>query len=425
MMNQKLDISRGAVLDSLRSGHRQSVAHSAFSTDMVKLAFGKDANGRIVHVATVDRGLECKCACPACSESLIAKQGDKKAWHFAHVSGGACRDALSAGFAGFLAQLLSEGHPIFLPDLEWTWGASLSTRSLPPFHFESARAAIIGPEGGYGVRARAPGAARDVMIIFRAVRGARPALDLEAYSVLEIDLLTVLERRHQSGVDAPLDADWTAEMLLKKAPRQWISNLAVGETRAKLARERLGPHLDALHEIEEGEELPLDERTAQDEEDLVLIGLEGLLQLPEIKGERFLRPGWRAAILRELVVRHLFEGGTPDDPISAGFNERDIVRLIARRQLVLAPDLMRPLEVDDALEMESFAPDLRRPIEIVKDFLRDLWVADIVRVRPGFEESDGAGLADPRLASSIGRNAPDWIAGPALTELVQARAKRR
>jgi len=423
-MNAKIDIPRDAVLDSLRSGHRQSMAHSAFSTEMVKLAFGKDRKGRIVHIATVNRGLECGCACPACSESLVAKQGDKKAWHFAHASGGACRDALSAGFAGFLAQLLTDGHAISLPDLEWTWGASLATRSLPPFQFESARAASIGPQGGFGVRARAPGASRDVMIVFRAVRGARPVMASEEYSLLEIDLLTVLEQRFAAGQDGPLDESWVASMMLNKAPRHWISNLAAGDAREKLKRQRLGMHLDALQEVEEASALPLDDRLSEDVEDIELIGLQGLLDLPEIEGERFLRPGWRAALLRDLVVRHLFEGGKAS-ALEAGFNERDIVRLIARRQLVLAPELMRPLEADDAIEMEAHAPDLRRPIEIIKDYLRDLWSADILRARPGYADNEGEGKVDPRLASALGRNAPDWIAGPGLTELIQAHASHR
>lgn len=423
-MKAELDISRAAVLDSLRSGHRQSQAHSVFSTDMVKLAFGKDDKGRIVHVATVDRGLECGCACPACSEKLIAKQGIKKAWHFAHVSGGACRDALSAGFAGFLAQLLSDGEAISLPDLEWVWGASHSSRSLPPFHFETATACRISPEEGFGVRARAPGASRDVLIIFRAVRGARPVPHVEDCSVLEIDLLSMLEKRFAAGVDTPLDAGWVASMLLREAPRQWVSNLAAEETRTRLRHERLGAHLEALEVLNEAQVEACD-LPKQDEEDLRLIGLAGLLDLPAVEGERFLQPGWRATILRQLVVRHLFEGASRSSPLDAGFSERDIIRLLARKHLVVAPDLMRPLEADDAIEMESFAPDLRRPIDIVKDYLHDLWVADLLRVRPGFLDNGGEGRIDPRLASGPGRNAPDWIAGPALTELVKAHASRR
>jgi len=262
------------------------------------------------------------------------------------------------------------------------------------------------------------------MIVFRAVRGARPVAAPEDCSLLEIDLLTVLEQRFAAGHVGPLDENWVSSMLLSKAPRHWISNLVAADARERLKRQRLGMHLDALQGVKEASALPLDSRLSEDMEDIELIGLSGLLHLPVIEGERFLRPGWRAALLRDLVVRHLFEGGDAS-ALEAGFNERDVVRLIARRQLVLAPELMRPLEADDAIEMEAHAPDLRRPIEIITDYLRDLWRADILRARPGYADNEGEGRVDPRLASALGRNAPDWIAGPGLAELVQAHARRR
>jgi hypothetical protein len=45
-----------------------------------------DANGRLVHVDTVENGLACGCRCPKCGESVIAKQSDENAHHFAHRS---------------------------------------------------------------------------------------------------------------------------------------------------------------------------------------------------------------------------------------------------------------------------------------------------------------------------------------------------
>lgn len=43
------------------------------------------ADDEIVDVADVSSGLACGCVCPSCSTALIARKGNIKAWHFAHV----------------------------------------------------------------------------------------------------------------------------------------------------------------------------------------------------------------------------------------------------------------------------------------------------------------------------------------------------
>ena len=46
----------------------------------------RKADGHIVDVGEVQQGLACGCICPSCQSPLIARKGDIKAWHFAHVS---------------------------------------------------------------------------------------------------------------------------------------------------------------------------------------------------------------------------------------------------------------------------------------------------------------------------------------------------
>lgn len=49
------------------------------------IPFGRNLQtGMLVDVASVPRGIECKCICPSCSATLIAKQGKQNEWHFAH-----------------------------------------------------------------------------------------------------------------------------------------------------------------------------------------------------------------------------------------------------------------------------------------------------------------------------------------------------
>lgn len=49
-------------------------------------SWAEDANGRMVHVDSVPRGLKCNCFCPYCHEPLVARHGEIKEHGFAHHS---------------------------------------------------------------------------------------------------------------------------------------------------------------------------------------------------------------------------------------------------------------------------------------------------------------------------------------------------
>lgn len=55
------------------------------SNDIV-FSWAEDEYGRMVHVDTVTRGLQCGCRCPYCHEPLLARQGEKNEHGFAHHS---------------------------------------------------------------------------------------------------------------------------------------------------------------------------------------------------------------------------------------------------------------------------------------------------------------------------------------------------
>lgn len=50
----------------------------------VLIPFAIDKHGRMVEVFDVPRGQNCDCRCPSCGQSVIARQGERTAWHFAH-----------------------------------------------------------------------------------------------------------------------------------------------------------------------------------------------------------------------------------------------------------------------------------------------------------------------------------------------------
>lgn len=52
---------------------------------LVKIGWGQRQDEQLIHVTEADRGKKCDCVCPDCGTSLIARQGEKTAWHFAHA----------------------------------------------------------------------------------------------------------------------------------------------------------------------------------------------------------------------------------------------------------------------------------------------------------------------------------------------------
>ena len=49
-------------------------------------SWAENAEGRMVHVDSVPRGLRCGCTCPNCHEPLLARHGEKNEHGFAHHS---------------------------------------------------------------------------------------------------------------------------------------------------------------------------------------------------------------------------------------------------------------------------------------------------------------------------------------------------
>lgn len=81
-------------------------------------SFGLTAEGRLVSVEEVARGKACECCCPQCGEVLIARQGDVRAWHFAHASGGDCGGAAEGALHLAAKQLIVQEGTLLVPALE-------------------------------------------------------------------------------------------------------------------------------------------------------------------------------------------------------------------------------------------------------------------------------------------------------------------
>jgi len=97
---------------------------------MNKVPFALKKDTQIyVDVHDVERGLSCNCICPSCDTPLIAKQGEDKAWHFAHATRGTsdqtqqdCEYSFYVSVTQMAKQLFSELDcvKLLLPEYRYT-----------------------------------------------------------------------------------------------------------------------------------------------------------------------------------------------------------------------------------------------------------------------------------------------------------------
>ena len=77
-----------------------------------KLTYGKNQEGRLVHIEDVPSGLECNCVCPECGAKLIARKGKKNQKHFAHDNGADCIGGRMTALHMLAQQIIQEEKKI-------------------------------------------------------------------------------------------------------------------------------------------------------------------------------------------------------------------------------------------------------------------------------------------------------------------------
>ena len=81
----------------------------------VELRFG-EKNGKIVHIAEVQSGLECGCVCPACQTPLIARKGDIRTHHFAHYQENGSDGCIETALHRYAKQVIYDHHKVTVPE---------------------------------------------------------------------------------------------------------------------------------------------------------------------------------------------------------------------------------------------------------------------------------------------------------------------
>ena len=94
------------------------------------LTYGVDSNGQLVHIDSVARGRNCQCTCPNCGEELIAKQGAKKIWHFAHAVDSNCKEARMTALHLLAQEIVKKRKSVRLPRYEGMYAPAIESRVI-------------------------------------------------------------------------------------------------------------------------------------------------------------------------------------------------------------------------------------------------------------------------------------------------------
>ena len=69
----------------------------------------------MVTIEEVEGGLSCGCTCPGCGDSLVAKRGQVRAHHFAHLGGSGNESCRETALHAFVKQVLVEAESLVIP----------------------------------------------------------------------------------------------------------------------------------------------------------------------------------------------------------------------------------------------------------------------------------------------------------------------
>ncbi|MBO9471048.1 hypothetical protein J7355_13185 [Endozoicomonas sp. G2_2] len=167
--------------------------------------WAENASGTMVHVGEVERGLACGCYCVTCSRPVLARQGTKRIWHFAHRADTTCEgeSALHRAAKAVLVEAAEQQLLIRLPS-GLTPRLEAATTESPIG--KTRKADVLATIGGrsYGIEIRVTHAKN------QAARDDYAVADVEAF---EIDLRKVPHH---------LDRGELTRAVLDGADRHWL-----------------------------------------------------------------------------------------------------------------------------------------------------------------------------------------------------------
>jgi uncharacterized protein (DUF2384 family) len=179
-------------------------------------AVGPD--GERADVKDVANGLRCRCLCYECGQPVLAKQGSKVRWHFAHHAPTNCRPTPESELHFFAKALLAERLWLWIPAVEAkAAGRTERISDRQQYRFSGVKAE------------KADGNVRPDLLL---VTDGGKVLHIEIYVRHRVDPIKLekLRGRGISSVEIDLSKlDWDDrgawdDAILETAPREWLHN---------------------------------------------------------------------------------------------------------------------------------------------------------------------------------------------------------
>ena len=199
-----------------------------------KIGYGLK-EGKIVHISTVRRGLECECVCPSCEGKLIAKQGDSNVHHFAHhdADGDRCSESV---LHKLCKKILEDNKKLWVPETKVEQSADDvlgENHTLSyifkerQFHFD--RVFLEQSEGDFRPDITAEYIKEKVFIEIKVTHAVS---DDKLIKVQELDVPMI--EIDMSGYSAMDDIDKLTDAVLNQAPRTWVYHPKIQEIEINL-----------------------------------------------------------------------------------------------------------------------------------------------------------------------------------------------
>lgn len=102
-------------------------------------------DNRWVHISEVETGLQCNCKCPECNEQLIAKKGNIKKHHFAHMKFSTCNLDNNTPLLKLILSIIKNSTGFAFPEFDF-YNIVGSSNINPHIHFDKT---IIKPTNLY------------------------------------------------------------------------------------------------------------------------------------------------------------------------------------------------------------------------------------------------------------------------------------
>ncbi|GAA4773071.1 hypothetical protein GCM10023219_20320 [Stakelama sediminis] len=180
-------------------------------------------DGERADVKDVANGLQCRCLCYECGQPVLAKQGPKARWHFAHHAPTNCRPTPESELHFFAKTLLAEKLWLWIPTVQ-AKAAGRTERISDRQQYTFSRVKVE----------KADGNVRPDLLL---VTDRDKVLHVEIYVRHRVDPIKLekLRSRGISSIEIDLSKlDWDDrgawdDAILETAPREWLHNARVAK----------------------------------------------------------------------------------------------------------------------------------------------------------------------------------------------------